>query len=287
MGKRIPVNFFSRKSDKTQADRHYMIDKESRIFEFVVDSTGILDLYTDDAIKELKNTPRSTNKRLLWITESKAYRKDLFEYIEKDTSKIFSEWGLDGIITYEEDLLRLDKRFLLMKGCGTWIKYPGIYKKTRLCSMITSNKKMTRLQKIRVETANSVKKMGVDVYGKGFKEISRKEEGLCDYMYSIAIENKQTNSYFTEKILDCFATGTIPVYIGAKNIAKYFDQRGIIIVKDRIDFGLMTPKNYINSLEAIKNNLRIAMQYENPIEEVLLNCIDEEKSYIKNLIINI
>lgn len=287
MGKRIPINFFSRKADKTQADRHYMKEKESRLFEFVNDSTGIIDLFTDDAIVELENTPKSSNKRLLWITESRAYRKKLFKRIESNPSRIFKELDLDGIITFEEELIKLDKRFIVMKGCGTWIKFPGIYKKTKLCSMITSDKKMTRLQKLRVEIANKVKETGIDVFGKGFKEIAKKEEGLCDYMYSIAIENKQTDSYFTEKILDCFATGTIPVYIGARNIAKYFDMNGIIIIKDRIDLSKLTAEHYIESMEAIKNNLRIAMQYENPIEEVLLNCIDEEKDYMRKLIINI
>ena len=48
----------------------------------------------------------------------------------------------------------------------------------------------------------------VDFYGRGFEtEIVRKEEGLCDYMFSIAIENASYETYF-EKLLDCFATGT-------------------------------------------------------------------------------
>ena len=60
----------------------------------------------------------------------------------------------------------------------------------------------------------------VDLYGRGFNEIVDKEEGLCDYRFSVAIENGQYKTYFTEKILDCFATGTIPVYLGAPKSLK-------------------------------------------------------------------
>jgi hypothetical protein len=50
----------------------------------------------------------------------------------------------------------------------------------------------------------------IDVYGRGISEIPNKEVGLKDYMFSFAVENDTYDTYFTEKILDCFATGTIP-----------------------------------------------------------------------------
>ena len=35
-------------------------------------------------------------------------------------------------------------------------------------------------------------------------ENENKEVGLCDYMFSVVIENGIYETYFTEKILDCF-----------------------------------------------------------------------------------
>lgn len=53
---------------------------------------------------------------------------------------------------------------------------------------------------------------------------------FSDSQYNIAIENSVHNNYFTEKILDCFLTKTIPVYYGCPNIGKWFDSNGIIRV---------------------------------------------------------
>ena len=40
------------------------------------------------------------------------------------------------------------------------------------------------------------------------------------------------NDIFCEKITDCFATGTIPIFWGTKNIGNYFDKEGIIFLEN-------------------------------------------------------
>lgn len=39
-------------------------------------------------------------------------------------------------------------------------------------------------------------------------------------------------TYFTEKILDCFTTGTIPIYQGAPDIGDYCNAEGIVVIDD-------------------------------------------------------
>jgi hypothetical protein len=46
------------------------------------------------------------------------------------------------------------------------------------------------------------------------------KDELFKSMFHIAIENTQENNYFTEKIIDCFRTYTIPVYCGCPNISN-------------------------------------------------------------------
>ena len=46
------------------------------------------------------------------------------------------------------------------------------------------------------------------------------------------IENAQEPDYFTEKLLDCFICGTIPIYWGAPNISHYFNVDGMVICND-------------------------------------------------------
>jgi len=47
-----------------------------------------------------------------------------------------------------------------------------------------------------------------------------KHEVLSRYKFSLCFENMSMQGYVTEKIFDCFYTGCIPIYLGAKNISK-------------------------------------------------------------------
>jgi hypothetical protein len=47
-----------------------------------------------------------------------------------------------------------------------------------------------------------------------------KYEVLSRYRYSLCFENMSMQGYVTEKLFDCFYAGTIPLYLGAKNIQK-------------------------------------------------------------------
>ena len=97
------------------------------------------------------------------------------------------------------------------------------------------------------------------MYGRGFNEIEFKEQGLEDYMFSVAIENGSYETYFTEKILDCFATGTVPIYLGAPDIGNYFNPEGIIKLEDGFEF---SESIYYDKINAIKENCEIAKKFE-------------------------
>jgi len=51
-----------------------------------------------------------------------------------------------------------------------------------------------------------------------------KYRGLAPYEYSIAMENSQQLNYFSEKIIDCFLSWTMPIYWGCPNISEYFPE---------------------------------------------------------------
>jgi len=46
------------------------------------------------------------------------------------------------------------------------------------------------------------------------------------FQFSIILENSQQENYFTEKIIDCLITKTIPLYWGCPNISEFFDTTG-------------------------------------------------------------
>lgn len=47
-----------------------------------------------------------------------------------------------------------------------------------------------------------------------------KYEVLSQYSFALCFENMAMEGYITEKIFDCFYAGTIPIYLGAKDIAN-------------------------------------------------------------------
>lgn len=65
---------------------------------------------------------------------------------------------------------------------------------------------------------------------KGQLVLGASKEPLFDSMFHIAIENTSIANYFSEKLLDCFRTYTVPIYYGCTNIEDYFEGEGILQV---------------------------------------------------------
>ena len=88
-------------------------------------------------------------------------------------------------------------------------------------------------------------------------------------MYSIAIESSQETNYFTEKLIDCLITKTIPVYWGCPNISEFFDTSYWVDISDTINFKYSS-EYYYDNIEKINKNCEIAKQYcVNIIERIL------------------
>ena len=86
-----------------------------------------------------------------------------------------------------------------------------------------------------------------------------------EFQFSIAIENSQQPNYFTEKLIDCLITKTIPIYWGCPNISEYFDTTGWIIFNDIDDLKhkltLLDDSYYSMYTEVINKNYKAAKLY--------------------------
>lgn len=106
-----------------------------------------------------------------------------------------------------------------------------VFAKSKLVSMIGAphpNPRAGHILRNEVIEALALRS-DVDRFGKGVKWIDSKLDGLADYAFSIAMENCSRDFYFTEKIIDCLVTDTVPIYCGCRGIDRYFDLRGILI----------------------------------------------------------
>lgn len=228
--------------------------KISKYIEWVKNG-GESTFYIDDTINVGINDHREGPK-YLWLLESKFIKPGLVESIIQNREVIEKTYEL--IFTHDQRLLSLGEKYKWVPAQGFWIREPKIYEKSKMISMISSNKLMCEGHRLRLEWVERIGDQ-VDLYGRGFKEIELKEEGLCDYMFSVAIENGQYETYFTEKLLDCFATGTIPVYLGSPNIGDYFNKDGIINLTEEFE---VSEEIYYSKIDAIKDNLERCKKME-------------------------
>ncbi len=241
----------------TNGNKGYSVHgKESKHIKWVKDhplAEGTF--YIDNTINDGIGDGRKGLK-YLWLLESKHIKPGMVESIIDNKQLV--EDTYETIFTHDQRLLALGDKYKWVPAQGFWIKEPKIYEKTKMISMIASNKRMCEGH---VKRLGWVERIGdqLDLYGRGFNEIADKEEGLCDYMFSVAIENGEYETYFTEKLLDCFATGTIPVYLGAPDIGDHFNKDGIIDLTEEFE---VSEEIYYSKMDAIKENLEKAKEIE-------------------------
>ena len=88
-----------------------------------------------------------------------------------------------------------------------------------------------------------------------------------DFQFSIVIENSQQENYFTEKIIDCLITKTIPIYWGCPNISDFFDTTGWLFF-DSFEILLQQIQNldetyYEKFINIINKNYQLALKNKN------------------------
>lgn len=160
----------------------------------------------------------------------------------------------------------------------------AVPEKTRLISVITSNKAFTRGHQDRIEFVAKLKKRygdRIDVYGRGFRAFEDKWDVLAPYKYHIAIENSSSRYYWTEKLSDCYLAGCYPIYYGCKNIGDYFADRALtkINIKDfdeacDIIDKVITDDLYGKRTEELKES-KVKVMEDYNMFRIIVNCCDK------------
>ena len=127
--------------------------------------------------------------------------------------------------------------------------------KTKLCSMILSQKTFLKAHRDRLSFAGRIInhfKNKIDFFGFGIKDIKNKKDALDPYLYSIALENCNHNNYWTEKIADVFLGCSKPIYYGCPNIFDFFQDNVIAKINiNNIDESISTIEHCLNNPEKI------------------------------------
>ena len=98
-------------------------------------------------------------------------------------------------------------------------------------------------------------------------QLEDKIELFKEFQFSIVIENSRQINYFTEKLMDCLITKTIPIYWGCPNITEFFDTTGWIILEtisiDEIinKLNILNDEYYDNYKNIINKNYNETLKY--------------------------
>ena len=160
--------------------------------------------------------------------------------------------------------------------------------KNKMCSMIASSKQMCQGHKYRHQIAKKYMSQ-LDLYGGacnsprfGFDNKTTdghpdKASAIVPYRFSVVMENDSYPDYYTEKITDCFASWTVPIYWGNPSIGENFNLDGIIILTDRFDVSSLTVELYEKMLPAIEENNKIVQQLQMADDIIYTNIMEEQQ----------
>lgn len=221
--------------------------------------------YVDTHTRE---TPNNSDKQVALLIEPRSIQRDVYLKM-KDNYKNFKY-----VFTHDSKLLKKlpNAKPIIWGGC--WCKNENPIK-DKFIGMLYSHKKFTPLHKVRYKIGELYKEIeNIDVYGP-YKDNERIDPMIAHerYKYVVVIENYIDDIWITEKIIDAFATKTIPIYLGARDINKYFNKNGIIQVEDE--------KELIKTINTMLNNVEYWNDYYNDIhiQETIEENYEISKKY--------
>ena len=138
--------------------------------------------------------------------------------------------NFDAILTFNVKFWELDpEKILYFPVGGSWIapELWGLWGKTKNLSIITSQKHGAPGHQMRHWIASTYGER-MDRWGRDYRPMTSKASALGPYHFSIVVESVRTPGYFSEKLIDCLAVGTTPIYWGAPDIGQWFDEKAIV-----------------------------------------------------------
>lgn len=129
-----------------------------------------------------------------------------------------------------------------------------------------------------IEELNKYKK--VDMGGKYNNNvggpIKDKIEFLKNYKFSIAMENTNGDGYASEKIIDSFISGTIPIYYGSYMLEEYINPKSYILIKGTED--MKKKIEYIKKIDNDDKLYRSILKEKVIIDDNIIEKMQKEQS---------
>lgn len=148
------------------------------------------------------------------------------QYANKKVSLIYNQLDIkkNNILSHGALPWHIDKDFDFL----TNLKVESLIKENKIV-WVTSNQRSSAGHNVRMDFLDNIKELPfIDLYGRGINPIVDKWDVLSQSKYAIAYENFQNDYYWTEKIVDCYLSYTMPIYFGCNSIENFFPKDSFI-----------------------------------------------------------
>jgi hypothetical protein len=189
----------------------------------------------------------------------------------------------DLILAYDPRILTLPNS---QEFCpvGTWVDSGLILDKKDQITFLMSSKIWTKEHRMRFMIMDRFgKKTNIGPFDwywhRSPPRVADKNSFFTNAKFHIVTENQVMPNMYSEKLLDCFATKTVPIYYGCTNIDKYFNINGILqfntIEELEKIFDNLQPDDYNKMLPYIEENYNLSRPYwENSIHQRIESLIE-------------
>jgi len=199
------------------------------------------------------------------------------------------------LLTQFPELLKLPNSVKLI-GNGSFVDPAPEIKKKFGVSIVLTNRMVAPGHPMRHELYERRKEVKIpfDIYRGTWNQFEPSEDTLpmppwpnkkwkvkvFDCMFHVCIEGFHNEYYFSEKLIDCLITKTIPLYWGCTTIEDYFNTNGFIIIESVDDLieklNMLTPEVYERMLPIVNDNYEKGLKhykYEDILKEAMLKCV--------------
>ena len=169
------------------------------------------------------------------------------------------------------------------------------HKRKKFCAAVISNDYFTDYFRLEfIDELNKYKYVDMGgIYKNNVGYIKNKIKFLSSYKFSIAMENTEGNGYLSEKIIESFISGTIPIYYGDYMADEYINPKSYILIRGKYD--MFEKIEYIKKIDnsdvlykkILTENIFIDNYYQKKIEneriEFLYHIFDQDKIKAKRI----
>jgi|LakMenEpi03Aug12_release.lakeMendotaPanAssembly.Ray.scaffolds.fasta_scaffold44312_4 hypothetical protein len=191
----------------------------------------------------------------------------------------------DYILTYNDDVLKLCKNAIMFEFGSSWISdFDFNFDKTFSVSFLVGGKGRLAGRKLRHDVWNNQNLISIP---KNFfnssmipyeteiksKFLKSEKNPLFTSQFHICIENSSSNGYFSEKLIDCLYTKTIPIYWGSLDIEKRFNIKSIFKAKTLEDIiyicNNLNSGTYESLIDSVEENHLKSLEYKDYTERLI------------------